>query len=166
MDDPEYYLPDHTSLLQIKGVSSFLLAGKAGSRFPLCIEYSDGEICITLEKEDIIAVSAPEGGDLEPAVMLIELVRKYHVPLLVLPPGHPGSKRLRYVVSAGPEISLSCGIQRGTHPDQHLLCSSGELAGLRLTGTAEGIRTGPLPATVVAEILTHSFTVCSKLFHA
>jgi hypothetical protein len=154
MGELHHYLPDTASLLLIQGTSSFLLAGKIGSRFPLCIEYFSGEICTTLEKDDIIAVSAPEGGALEPAVMLLELVRCHHMPLLVLPGGHPGSKRLRYIVSAGPAIILSCGIQRGTHPDQHHLCSSEELAGLELVGTAEGIRTGPLPAQVNAGILT------------
>jgi hypothetical protein len=157
-----YCLPDTTNLLLIQGASSFLLAGKTGSRFPLCIEYFSGEICITIEKDDIIAVSAPEGGALEPAVMLLELVRSHHMPLLVLPGGHPGSKRLRYIVSAGPEISLNCGIQRGTHPDQHILCSSEELAGLQLWGTAEGISTGPLPALVKAGILTLSVTIGAK----
>ena len=157
-----YCLPDTATLLLIQGSSSFLLAGKTGSRFPLCIEYFSGEICTTLEKNDIIAVSAPEGGALEPAVMLLELVRSHHMPLLVLPQGHPGSRRLRYIVSAGPEISLSCGIQRGTHPDQHFLCSSEELAGLELWGTAEGISTGPLPAPVKAGILTLSVTIDSK----
>mgnify|MGYP001445000849 CR=1 FL=1 len=154
MEDTEYLLPDTTNLLLIQGSSSFLLAGKSGSRFPLCIEYFSGEVITTLEKDDIIAVSAPEGGELEPAVMLLELVRRHHMPLLVLPRGHPGSKRLRYIVSAGPEISLSCGIQRGTHPEQHLLCSSDELAGLQLMSTTAGIKTGFLPAPAKAVILT------------
>jgi hypothetical protein len=164
MEELQYCLPDITSLLLIQGSSSFLLAGKAGTRFPLCIEYFSGEICTTLEKDDIIAVSAPEGGALEPAVMLLELVRSHHMPLLVLPSGHPGSKRLRYVVSAGPEISLSCGIQRGTHPEQHVLCSSDELAGLQLRGTTEGISTGPFPALVKAGILTLSVRIIPKSF--
>jgi len=156
MEEMHHCLPDITTLLLIQGSSSFLLAGKAGSRFPLCIEYISGEICTTLERDDIIAVSAPEGGALEPAVMLLELIRRHHMPLLVLPSGHPGSKRLRYVVSAGPEISLSCGIQRGTHPEQHILCSSDELAGLQLRGTNKGISTGPLPAFAKACIFTLS----------
>jgi hypothetical protein len=159
MEELQYCMPDSTTLLLIQGSSSFLLAGKAGSRFPLCIEYFSGEICTTLEKDDIVAVSAPEGGALEPAVMLLELVRSHHMPLLVLPSGHPGSKRLRYIVSAGPEISLSCGIQRGTHPEQHILCSSYELAGLQLSGTTEGIRTGPLPALAKARIFTLSIGI-------
>ncbi len=89
MEEDEFCLHDRRALLLLKGPSSFILAGKAGSRFPLCVEYGDGEICTTIEKTDIIAVSAPEGGALEPAVMLMELVRAYHVPLLVLPQGIP-----------------------------------------------------------------------------
>jgi len=162
MEEMHYCLPDITTLLLIQGSSSFLLAGKAGSRFPLCIEYLSGEICTTLERDDIIAVSAPEGGALEPAVMLLELVRSHHMPLLVLPSGHPGSSRLRYVVSAGPEIFLSCGIQRGTHPEQHILCSSDELAGLQLRGTADGISTGSLPAAAKAGVLTLTIGVDQK----
>ena len=162
MEEMYYCLPDITTLLLIQGSSSFLLAGKAGSRFPLCIEYFSGEICTTLEKDDIIAVSAPESGALEPAVMLLELVRLHRMPLLVLPSGHPGSKRLKYVVSAGPEISLSCGIQRGTHPEQHILCSSEELAGLQLRGTADGISTGLLPAPVKAGIISLSIRIDPK----
>jgi hypothetical protein len=163
MEETEYLLPDMTNLLLIQSSSSFLLAGKSGSRFPLCIEYFSGEVITTLEKDDIIAVSAPEGGELEPAVMLLELVRRHHMPLLVLPRGHPGSKRLRYVVSAGPEISLNCGIQRGTHPDQHLLCSSDELAGLQLSSTTGGIRTGSLPAPAKAAILTLPVDTIQKI---
>jgi len=162
MRELHHRLPDTATLLLIQGPSSFLLAGKVGMRFPLCIEYGSEEICTTLEKDDIVAVSAPEGGSLEPAVMLLELVRSHHMPLLVLPRGHPGSKRLRYIVSAGPEILLSCGIQRGTHPEQHLLCSSGDLAGLQLRGTPNGISTGPLPAQVHASIVTLSVAIGAK----
>ncbi len=162
MGELHHHLPDTATLLLLQGSSSFLLAGKIGSRFPLCIEYFSGEICTTLEKDDIIAVSAPEGAALEPAVMLLELVRSHHMPLLVLPKGHPGSKRLRYIISAGPAITLSCGIQRGTHPDQHLLCSSEELSGLELRGTTEGISTGPLPAQVHARIVFLSVDIDAK----
>jgi len=149
-----FILQDQSSLLLIRGSRSFLLAGTAGSRFPLCIEHASGEVCITLEEDDIIAVSAPEGGPLEPAVMLFLLVKTYQTPLLVLPPGHPGSKRLRYVVSAGHEIALNCGIQRGTHPEQHLLCSSDELAGMVLSGTGDGIQVCSIPADVTAACIT------------
>jgi hypothetical protein len=137
-------------LLLLKGSSSFLLAGKSGKRFPLCIESFEGEICTTIEPHDLIAVSAPEDGSLEPAIMLLELVRKHRHPLFVLPRLHPGSRRLRYIVSAGPEITLMCGIQRGTHPEQHLLCSSEELSGITMLGTIDGINIDVLPKDVSA----------------
>lgn len=144
-------LPGTRSLILVRGSSSFVLAGRAGRRFPLCIESCDGEVCMTLDSDDIIAVSAPEGGPLEPARMLLELVREYGHPLFVLPREHPGSARLRYVLSAGPEISLNCGIRRGTHPEQHLLCASAELSGTLMRGTANGIVVEGLPEGVIAE---------------
>jgi hypothetical protein len=140
----------NNELLLLKGSSSFILAGRSGRRFPLCIESFDGEICTTLEPDDLIAVSAPEDGSLEPAIMLIELVRKYGHPLFVLPREHPGSRRLRYLVSAGPRITLACGIQRGTHPEQHLLCASEELSGITILGGENGIEIDILPEGVSA----------------
>jgi hypothetical protein len=125
--------------LLIQGAKSFLLIGKAGRKLSVCIETNENEYCQGLSHEDLIAVSAPEGGPVEPAVMLLELVRSYNCPLLVLPRGHPGSKRLRYVVSAGETIRLSCSIERGTHPDQDVLCTSGEFTGLVLGAIPGGI---------------------------
>jgi hypothetical protein len=80
--------------------------------------------------------------------MLLELVRRYRLPLLVLPKNHPGSGRLRLVVSVSESLTLSCDIRRGTHPDQHLLCSSGELAGITLRGVREGVEVEGAPSGV------------------
>ena len=88
------------------------------------------------------------------AFMLLDLVRIHHVPLIVLPRGHPGSKRLRYVVSAGPSVELNCSIRRGTHPEQHLICSSTELAGICLTGICSDIIIENLPAHATAELMS------------
>jgi hypothetical protein len=77
--------------------------------------------------------------------MLMDLVRRYHVPLLVLPKDHPGSRRLSRVVSVAPEIHTSCSIRRGTHPGQHLVCSSDELSGLSIRGTQGGLDIAGLP---------------------
>lgn len=143
-----FALPEPGGLLLVRGRDSFILAGLAGSRFPLCIETYDGEVVQGIDPGDIVAVSAPEGGPAEPAYMLLELVRTYHVPLVVLPKEHPGSRRLKYVVSAGPRILMACGIVRGTHPEQHLLCSSGELGGITLRSTGSGIRIDGLPAGI------------------
>jgi len=139
----KYPLADE--VLLIRGNKSFLLVAKAGRPFCLCIETSTEEICQGVEPTDLIVVSAPEGGPLEPAMMLVDLVRSYQTPLLVLPKDHPGSRRISRVVSVAPEIFTSCSIRRGTHPEQHLVCSSDELAGMMLKGTVEGIEISGLP---------------------
>ena len=132
-----YPLGDRVLLVQ--GDHSFLLAGRALTDFKLFIESFDGEDCREVSADDLVVVSAPEGGEKEPARMLLELVRRYHLPLLVLPKDHPGSGRLALVVSVSASLHLSCDIRRGTHPEQHLLCSSGELAGITLRGSGGGI---------------------------
>jgi hypothetical protein len=131
--------------LLIKGKQSFLLVALVKNNFGLCIETAQDEYVQGVEAGDLVVVSAPEGGAIEPALMLIDLVRTYHVPLLVLPKNHPGSKRISYVVSVGPEIFTSCSIRRGTHPDQHLICSSDELAGISLKRIEHGVDVSPLP---------------------
>jgi len=132
-------VPLTDELLLIEGEKSFLLVGKAPALFVLCIETTDSEYCQTVEKGDLIIVSAPEGGPVTQAQMLLELVRKYHTPLIVLPKDHPGSERLRMVVSVAPEIHLKSEIIRGTHPEQHLICSSDEMNDLRITTVSDGI---------------------------
>jgi hypothetical protein len=136
-------------LLLIRGKNSFLLVALVKNRFGLCIETSHDEYCQGVNAGDLIVVSAPEDGVVEPAVMLIDLVRTYHVPLLVLPKDHPGSRRISYVVSVGPEIFTSCSIQRGTHPEQHLICSSDELAGITLKRSEQGVNISPLPEGII-----------------
>ncbi|HWS21486.1 MAG TPA: alpha/beta hydrolase [Methanoregula sp.] len=136
-------------LLLIRGKKSFLLIALIKNRFGLCIETSHDEYCQGVNAGDLIVVSAPEDGAVEPAVMLIDLVRTYHVPLLVLPKDHPGSRRISYVVSVGPEIFTSCSIQRGTHPEQHLICSSDELAGITLKRSKQGVNISPLPEGIM-----------------
>lgn len=137
-------LPDE--FLHIGKGSSFFIIAKANERFALCIERPSEEFCQTLEPHDLIAVSAPEGGEPEAAVMLIELIRRFHTPLIVLPGDHPGSRRLRYVVSAGPVITTNCSIRRGTHPEQHLICASEALSGVTIRGVQGGVRIDNLPS--------------------
>jgi hypothetical protein len=139
---------DDESLL-ITGKTSFLLVALVKNSFGLCIETADDEYVQGVETGDLVVVSAPESGAIEPALMLMDLVRTFHVPLLVLPKNHPGSKRISYVVSVGPEIFTSCSIRRGTHPDQHLICSSDELAGISLKRIEHGVDVSPLPGSII-----------------
>jgi len=138
-----YSLDDE--LLLIKGIYSFLLVSRVKERFGLCIETSHDEYCQGVDAGDLVVVSAPEGGAFEPALMLMDLVRTFHMPLLVLPKDHPGSRRISYVVSVGPEIFTSCSIRRGTHPEQNLICSSDELAGIVLKGGGKNVDISCLP---------------------
>jgi hypothetical protein len=151
-----YTLDDE--LLLIHGKQSFLLVAKVKSRFGLCIETTCDEYCQGIEAGDLVVVSAPEGGAVEPAMMLIDLVRTFHVPLLVLPKNHPGSRRVSYVVSAGAEIFTSCSIQRGTHPEQHLICSSDELAGITLRRCENGVDVSPLPVSIIPRHIKYKIT--------
>jgi hypothetical protein len=151
--------PLDEEFLLISKASSFLLIARANARFALCIETMDQEFCQTLEPCDLVAASAPEGGPLEPAVMLVEFVRKYRLPVTVLPRDHPGSKRFSYLVSAGPEIHTSCGIRRGTHPEQNLLCSHEELAGMVLKGVEGGVEIHNLPRGATTRKIRYRFSL-------
>src|SRR5512137_1342870 len=150
--------PLEDGFLLIRGNNSFLLIGMAKDQFSLCIETSAEEFCQGVMPGDVIVVSAPEGGAVEPALMLMELVRTYHVPLLVLPRDHPGSRRISRVVSVAPEIQTSCSIRRGTHPEQHLICSSDELAGMVLTGTDRGVEIQHLPENARVARMNYRFS--------
>jgi hypothetical protein len=138
-------IPLHDADLLIKAPGSFLLIGFVRETFTLFIETLTDEYCQHLNKGDLIAVSAPEGGDVRQAELLLELIRLWHAPLVVLPTEHPGSGRIRMVVSAGDQISLNCSIQRGTHPEQTVICSSDELSGVSLRALDEGVEISMLP---------------------
>jgi hypothetical protein len=142
-----YLLGDE--FLLIRGKQSFLLVALIKSSFGLCIETSQDEYCQGVDAGDLVIVSAPEDGAIEPALMLIELVRTFHMPLLVLPKDHPGSRRISYVVSVGPEIITSCSIRRGTHPEQYLICSSDELSGISLKRSNQGVDISFLPDGII-----------------
>ncbi len=151
-------IPLHNDFLIIRKEPSFLAVSRAGNRFSVCIETPSEEYCQAVGPDDLIVVSAPEGGGIGAAIMLTELVRHYRTPLVALPKNHPGSRRLKYVVSAGPVIRTDCQILRGTHPEQHLICASAALSGIILRGEGGGVSVENLPPdaaveTVAAELL-------------
>jgi len=146
--------PARNDVLLVKGTHSFLLAAPVSGDFPLCIETGSEELVQGVHAGDVVVVSAPGAGPLEPALMLLELVRTYHLPLVVLEKNHPGSKRIPYVVSVAPEIHTSCSIVRGTHPEQHLVCSSDELAGLTIRMAGGKIEVSPIRDTITAAPLS------------
>ncbi len=111
-------------------------AVKAGSTRRVFIETEAEELVQFLEEDDLIAVSAFSGGDAAKNSIscMLYLVREGHMPLLVLPKGHPATRRLPLVISAGPAIRLTSCITPGTHPEQDVLCGRGALDGLVLSG--------------------------------
>jgi hypothetical protein len=131
--------------LLISSPHSFILCGSVKEPFTLFIETQNDEYCQHLAQDNLIVVSAPENGEIRQAIILLELVRTWHVPLVVLPPGHPGSCRLKMVVSAGDMIMMNCSIQRGTHPEQTVICSSEELAGITLKSVSGGVKITHVP---------------------
>ncbi|HVP95633.1 alpha/beta hydrolase [Methanoregula sp.] len=148
--------PARNDVLLVKGAHSFLLAAPVHGDFPLCIETGSEELIQGVHAGDVVVVSAPGAGPVEPALMLLELVRTYHLPLVALSRNHPGSKRIPYVVSIAPEIHTSCSIVRGTHPEQHLVCSSDELAGLTIRMADGSIEVSPHRDTIIIGPLSGS----------
>jgi hypothetical protein len=116
-------------------------AVKAGRTRRVFIETEAEELVQYLEEDDLIAVSAFSGGDAAKNSIscMLYLVRDGHMPLLVLPKGHPATRRLPLVISAGPAIRLTSCITPGTHPEQDVLCARGSLDGLVLRGVPGGI---------------------------
>jgi hypothetical protein len=147
--------PSPGELLLIEGDTSFLLIARAERPFPLYIESSIEEQVKGVEPDDLVVVSSPEGGPTGPAIMLLELVRTYHLPLVVLPREHPGTRRLKLVVAVAPRIWTNCSIVRGTHPEQHLLCSSAELSGISLEGEEGSILGENLPPEAKVRYLSN-----------
>lgn len=138
-------IPLSDKYLLISTTNSFILTGLVSEPFTLFIETCTSEYCLFLSRGDLISVSAPDGGDLRQAMILLELVKIWHAPLVALPAGHPGSSRLKMIVSAGDTITMNCTIQRGTHPEQTILCSSEELAGLTLRSGYQGVEVTSIP---------------------
>ena len=82
---------------------------------------------------------AAENALLRGLKCVIFMLRELNSPLIVLPKGHPATKRLRTVVSVGKRIVLSCEITPGTHPEQHLLCSPSEFNGVEILAYKGGV---------------------------
>ena len=99
------------------------------------------EIVLFLEPGDLIAVSAFEKGEkAEKGIKsMIFLLKEFGSPIIVLPKGHPTSKRLPLVVACGDHVRLDCNVQAGTHPEQDILCACDDLSGVRITGVDDGV---------------------------
>lgn len=98
------------------------------------------EVVIYPSKEYLIVFSVFENSEKGKRSIkcMYHLINELKSPLIVLPPNHPISKRLKMVVSINPQIRLNCNITPGTHPKQDLLCSTEELSGITIIGNENG----------------------------
>ncbi len=105
------------------------------------LETEKEEIILGTGNEDIICVSSLVDNEKLKHVMISTLysLRELSFPLIILNKGHPASKRLKLVFGFGDKIILDSCIEAGTHPDQHLLCSSENLSGLILVAKKGGV---------------------------
>ncbi|HJJ98818.1 MAG TPA: alpha/beta hydrolase [Methanocorpusculum sp.] len=146
----------------IRGGSSFLLVARTQEKFPLIIETDTEELVQGIYPGDLILVSAPEGGGIAPAIYLLEMVQTHRIPVIALGKEHPASKRLSYVVSAAKWIKLRCDIRRGTHPEQHLLCTADEFTGMLLYTDGEELVIENCHREITASILSWTLTITEK----
>ena len=147
----------------LRGTSSFLLVGRAEEKFPLIIGTETGELVQGIYPGDLIIVSAPEGGEVPPALYLLEMVRTYHTPVIALGKDHPAGRRLSYVVSAADRIEMLCDILRGTHPDQHLLCSADEFVGMVLSAEGNELVAENCRARITAAVLHWDLSLTEEI---
>lgn len=102
------------------------IAKTKGSFFYL--ETESEETILFTEPEDLMVASSWGLGEkvMRALACTIFQLREMGSPLIVLPKGHPASRRLKTVISIGSCTRLSCEIEPGTHPEQDVLCASDE----------------------------------------
>lgn len=127
---------------------------KVGADDQFFLETGDEEIVLGLEPHDLIVASSFSTGRLAENGLKCSLflIREVRSPLIVLPKDHPASARLKIVLSAGNRTVLSCNISPGTHPNQDVLCGSGEFDGAEIIGTKEGVELRNLPECDVSRV--------------
>jgi hypothetical protein len=119
------------------------------------IDSDADEIVIFTEDDDLIVASTSEVGDLAMKGLwcTLFLIREMNSPLIVLPKGHPASPRLKTVVSVGERTRIRCDIQAGTHPEQDVLCGTGELHRVEVLSVPGGAEVKNFAGHVVKEKL-------------
>ena len=130
-----------------EGEILFVEAGGLLGIIPSCRERTifmntaEDEVALFLQPQDLIVISSFKADDKmrKGIKALAYLLLETENPLVVLPEDHPGSRRLKMVVSSAERVRLSCDITPGTHPDHHLLCSAPALSGMEIVSTGGGV---------------------------
>jgi hypothetical protein len=128
-------------LLLVRGKEGTLGIVKVGQNKQFFLETDTEEIILALEPEDLLVASG-FGTDetiIKGLKCILFMIREVGSPFIALSKKHPASRRLKIVVSAGDRTRVSCTITPGTHPEQDILCGSGEFDGVEISGVKDGV---------------------------
>ncbi|MGZ8878971.1 MAG: hypothetical protein ACXW1N_01285 [Halobacteriota archaeon] len=125
---------DADEILFVRSADGVIGVIKSGCSRQLFIETTDDEIVMAVSAEDLFVASGfnNDSTTTKAIVCTLSLIRDAGSPLIVLPKDHPASSRLRVVASVGKRTVLRCDIERGTHPEQDVLCGPAGLNGLEI----------------------------------
>ncbi|MGD0327504.1 MAG: hypothetical protein ABSB21_02595 [Halobacteriota archaeon] len=126
---------DADEILFVRSADGVIGVVKSGAARQLFIETVDDEIVMTVDPEDLLVASgfSNDRTTTNAIICTLALIRDSGSPLIVLPKHHPASARLKVVASVGKRTVLRCDIQKGTHPEQDVLCGSLGLNGLEVS---------------------------------
>jgi hypothetical protein len=135
------------------GTGTMALVKTLGHFFYL--ETETEEIFLFTDEDDLLVASTFEVGDVarRGLACTLYMIREMNSPLIVLPKGHPASRRLRTVVSVGDKTRIRCDIQAGTHPEQDVLCGTKEFEGVEVLSTPGGAEVKNFAGEVLKEKL-------------
>jgi hypothetical protein len=126
---------DADEILFVRSADGVIGVVKSGAVRQLFIETVHDEIVMTVDPEDLLVASgfSNDRTTTNAIICTLALIRDSGSPLIVLPKHHPASARLKVVASVGKRTVLRCDIQKGTHPEQDVLCGSLGLNGLEVS---------------------------------
>jgi hypothetical protein len=131
----EQHVPlDADEVLFVHSADGVIGVVKSGCARQLFIETTDDEIVMAVSAEDLFVASGfcNDRTTTKAIICTLSLIRDAGSPLIVLPKDHPASSRLRVVASVGKRTVLRCDIEKGTHPEQDVLCGPAGLNGLEI----------------------------------
>ncbi|MGZ4919758.1 MAG: hypothetical protein ACXV49_05435 [Halobacteriota archaeon] len=125
---------DADEILFVRSADGVIGVIKSGCARQLFIETTDDEIVMAVSAEDLFVASGfnNDSTTTKAIIYTLFLIRDAGSPLIVLPKEHPASSRLRVVASVGKRTVLRCDIEKGTHPEQDVLCGPAGLNGLEI----------------------------------
>jgi len=125
---------DADEILFVRSADGVIGIIKSGDARQLFIETIEDEIVMAVSADDLFVASGFSDDHITTKAIIctLSLIRDAGSPLIVLPKDHPASSRLRVVASVGKRTVLHCDIEKGTHPEQDVLCGPAGLNGLEI----------------------------------